>query len=361
LSFQPLSDAQAKQVIDAEQAYAAWQDAWVSNRTWSGGMHWKTVAGREYLYRTQDGTGKAKSLGVRSPETEQIAAQFHSGKAAAQVRLKNLKATLVLQAKINAVLRLGSAPVVVAEVCLRLSRAGLMGKNLMVIGTNSMLAYEAMAGVRFAREVMATTDIDLLWSHKAHLALTTWEDETDAVPQDLRPQSLAENLSDNPAVGPTSLMAILQKADKSFQRMAHQHFRAANDQGFLVDLIRQMPAPPWKNEPESIGAVDDLVATDIWNMNWLLNAPRVNALAIAVNGTVFPISAPDPRAYCAFKLWLAQADERNPQKKSRDLAQAKAVYALIKDRLPHLHKNWAEITSIPKAVMEQVISGELED
>ena len=350
--FNPLSEAQAKQVIDAEQAYAAWQDAWESGRSWAGGMHWKTVAGREYLYRTQDGTGNAKSLGVRAPETEQIAAQFHAGKAEAQVRLKSLKATLAVQAKINAVLRLGSAPVVVGEVCQRLSLAGLLGKNLMVIGTNSLLAYEAMAGVRFAREVMATTDIDLLWSHKARLSLTAWKDETDAA----QPEPLPESA----AVLPTSLMAILQKADNSFQRMTHQHFRAANDQGFLVDLIRQMPALPWKNEPDSIGAGDDLVATDIWNMKWLLNAPRIHALAIAVNGTVFPITAPDPRAYCAFKLWLAQADERNPQKKSRDLAQAKAVYALIRDRLPHLHSNWAEITSIPKAVMAKVISGELD-
>ena len=349
--FQPLSVAQAKQVIDAEQAYAAWQDAWESGRSWAGGMHWKTVAGRGYLYRTQDGTGNAKSLGTRSPETELIADQFHAGKEAAQLRLKNLKATLTMQAKINAVLRLGSAPVIVSELCLRLSRAGLLGKNLMVVGTNSMLAYEAMAGVRFAREVMATTDIDLLWSHKARLSLTTWGDEADEVQPEPKPH--------DPAVLPKSLLAILQKADKSFQRMTHQHFRAANDQGFLVDLIRQMPAPPWKNEPESIGPGDDLIATDIWNMKWLLNAPRVNTLAIAVNGTVFPITAPDPRAYCAFKLWLAQADERNPQKKSRDLAQAKAVYALIKDRLPHLHANWADIASIPKAVMAKVINGEL--
>lgn len=354
--FQPLSEAQTKQVIDAEQAYAAWQDAWGASRTWAGGMHWKTVAGRAYLYRTQDGTGNAKSLGLRSLETEQIAAQFHAGKAAAQLRLKNLKATLALQAKVNAVLRLGSAPVIVGEVCQRLSLAGLLGKNLMVIGTNSMLAYEAMAGVRFSRDMMATTDIDLLWSHKARLSLTSWTDETDTV----QPGENPHNPADSPTVWPTSLMAILQKADKSFQRMTHQHFRAANDQGFLVDLIRQMPAPPWKNEPESIGAGDDLVATDIWNMKWLLNAPRVNALAVAINGTVFPITAPDPRAYCAFKLWLAHADERNPQKKSRDLAQAKAVYTLIRDRLPHLHSNWAEITSIPKAVMTKVIGGELD-
>jgi hypothetical protein len=203
------------------------------------------------------------------------------------------------------------------------------------------LAYEAMAGVRFARDVMATTDIDLLWSHKARLTFTAAEEDASVAP-------------------PDSLLAILRKVDKSFERLTHQHFRAANDQGYLVDLIRQMPKPPWKNEPDKIGSGHDLVATDIWDMKWLLNAPRVQTLAIAVNGAMFPITAPDPRAYCAFKLWLAQSDERNPQKKSRDMAQARAVYALIKDRLPHLHKRWEEITSIPKPVMRQVTSGMLE-
>ncbi len=343
--YQALSDAQAKQVIDAEQAYNAWQDAWAASRSWVGGMHWKTVSGREYLYRTHDGKGNATSLGVRSEETENIAAQFHASKQAGQLRLKNLKAALQTQARINAVLRLGSAPSIVGDLCQSLWQAGLLGKNLIVIGTNSLLAYEAMAGVRFARDVMATTDIDLLWSHKTRLALTD-------VPQDA--------LDDAVAAAPGSLLAVLQKADKSFERLTHQHFRAANDQGFLVDLIRQTPKPPWKHEPDQIGAGHDLVAADIWNMKWLLNAPRVQALAIAVNGTVFPITAPDPRAYCAFKYWLAQSDERNPQKKSRDMAQAKAVYALIEDRLPHLHKRWEEITSIPKAVMAQVKSGALQ-
>jgi Nucleotidyltransferase len=51
-----------------------------------------------------------------------------------------------------------------------------------------------------------------------------------------------------------------------------------------------------------------------------------------------PVSnaAPNPRACRAFKYWLSPSDERDPQKKSRDLAQAKAVYAVIQDRLPHL-------------------------
>lgn len=341
----PLTDDQAKQVIDASQTYQAWWDAWLSSRDFRGGMHWKAVAGKEYLYKTHDRKGNAKSLGPRSAATETIAAEFHARKQEAESRLKTLSERLRTQERVNAALRLGSAPNIVAQLCQSLAQTGLMGKSLMVIGTHSLYAYEAMTGVRFAREVMATTDIDLLWSHKAKLSLTALDEILDG---------------DKGASAGEGLMGILQKVDKSFKRLNLQHFRAANDQGYLVDLIRQMPAPPWKDEPERIGNERDLIATDIWNMKWLLNAPRVEALAIAVNGSVFPITAPDPRAYCAFKYWLSQSDERDPRKKSRDLAQAKALYAVIQDRLPHLGKDWFALKSIPKDVLRPIEAGVLQ-
>jgi hypothetical protein len=333
----PLTDDQAKQVIDAEQTYQAWWDAWRASRDYVGGMHWKAVAGKEYLYKTHDRKGNAKSLGARSGATEAIASEFHARKQEAESRLKTLSERLRTQERVNAALRVGSAPNIVAQLCLKLAQTGLMGKSLMVIGTNSLYAYESIAGVRFAREVMATTDIDLLWSHKAKLSFST--------------------LDENDAESELGLMGMLQKVDKSFKRLDLQHFRAANDQGYLVDLIRQMPAPPWKDEPDRMGNEQDLIATDIWNMKWMLNAPRVEALAIAASGSVFPITAPDPRAYCAFKYWLSQSDERDPQKKSRDLAQAKAVYAVIQERLPHLDGKWSELKSIPRDVLKPIEAG----
>jgi hypothetical protein len=331
--YQSLSEAQLKQQIDAGQAYAAWQDAAMKARDYVGGMHWKTVAGKEYLYKTLDRKGNAKSLGVRSQATQDIEQHFNEQKSLSKARMQSLEDALDTHSKINAALRLGSAPNIVAQLCQRLHHAGLLGHSLMVIGTNSLLAYEAMAGVRFDRDIMATTDIDLLGDHKARVRLAVEGD-------------LAE----------PSLLALLQKVDKSFQVVQNQNFRAANDKGFMVDLIRQMPKPPWKDEPDRFFANGDLVATDIWNMKWLLNAPRVQHTAIAINGSMFPICAPDPRAYAMFKLWLAQSDERNPLKKSRDLAQAKALAALIQDKLPHLAKNWQHISSFPAAVAKDAVA-----
>ena len=184
---------------------------------------------------------------------------------------------------------------------------------------------------------LATTDIDFLWDHKARVRLAAIDSEAGA------------------GTAP-KLLSILQDVDKSFQIVRGQSFRAANDKGYMVDLIRQMPNPPWRDEPDRFFADDDLIATDLWNMKWLLNAPRVRQTAIALNGTMFPICAPDPRAYAMFKLWLSQSDERNPLKKSRDLAQAQALARLIEDRLPHLAKQWQHITSFPAGVARDAVA-----
>jgi hypothetical protein len=339
--YQSLTTAQLKQQIDAEQAFSAWQDAWAKAQDFRGGMHWKTVSGKEYLYKTLDRKGNAKSLGVRSDKTEGIESHFTAQKDLSNARVKSLGESIATHAKINAALRLGSAPVVVADLCLRLHQAGLLGRNLMVIGTNSLFAYEAMAGVRFDKAILATTDIDLLWDHKASVRLAVSDD-----------------------VAEPSLLALLQKVDRTFQIVQGQSFRAANDKGYMVDLIRQMPNPPWKEEPDrfftgqdkATGNSTDLVATDIWNMKWLLNAPRIEQTAIAVNGQMFPLCVPDPRAYAIFKLWLGQSLERNPLKKSRDLAQAKALAILVQDKLPHLATDWQQIRSFPADVARQVMA-----
>jgi Nucleotidyltransferase len=57
-----------------------------------------------------------------------------------------------------------------------------------------------------------------------------------------------------------------------------------------------------------------------------------------------------------FKLWLGQSLERNPLKKSRDLAQAKALVALVQDKLPHLAKDWHQIRSFPADIAKQAMA-----
>ena len=67
--FSPLNNDQAKQAIDCEQLFTGLQHTERSLADYAFGMHWKTVAGKEYLYRTHDRRGNGKSLGVSATET----------------------------------------------------------------------------------------------------------------------------------------------------------------------------------------------------------------------------------------------------------------------------------------------------
>lgn len=83
-------------------------------------------------------------------------------------------------------------------------------------------------------------------------------------------------------------------------------------------------------------ASDDLVAAEVPGLQWLLNAPKLNAIAIDEDGWPVPFRASDPRAFALHKAWLSQLLDREPLKKPRDLAQAKAVAGAVREYLPYL-------------------------
>lgn len=321
-----LSNAQSKQYLDAAAAHEGWTQTFQRMQEYRGGMHWKTIGGRQYLYRTHDRRGNAKSHGPRSPDTERIYGEFSRRKAELAERLEKLDESLRLHTRVNAAHRLGTVPAEVLDVCEVLSRAQIMGKGITVIGTNAMHAYGFLAGVRFDSEIMATTDVDLLWNHKAKLSLVAGNELSAA-----------------------GLLGLLKQADKTYEQDPAQPFRARSASNFMVDLIRQTPVPPWAQEPDRFFD-DDLVATDIPRVQWLLSAPKLSQLVVGVDGRMTSMTVPDPRAFAAYKLWLSQQVDREPMKKGRDLHQAKAVIRLIQERLPHLG-NWGAFKSIPREIM----------
>ena len=330
--FRPLDNNAARSAIDAFQLYEALQETGSELSRLSGGMHWKTVTGgREYLYRTLDRLGNAKSLGPRSLETEAIHASFHARKAELSERRAALSNRLSMQEKINAVYRAGTAPSHVADICLRLSSASLLGSNLHVVGTNSIFAYESLAGVRFDSELLETTDLDLLWDHSTKLQLVGDE-----------------------AIDEGGLITLLKKVDPSFSLSKNQPFRAVSKSGFMVDLIRATPVPPWKDEPDRFFE-NDFIATDIVEVKWLVSAPKLRQLVVSIDGRVFPMHVPDPRAFAMYKLWMSQSPTREPIKRGRDFSQAKAVIQIIQERLPHLSANWRAMRSFPAEILEKTL------
>ncbi len=307
--MRPLSNQQRLNLVNTQQLFENYQTALRHAQAHARSMRWKKVREVEYLFREHDRRGNGKLLGRRSPETEAVLEAFRAGKAAAEARLAAIKAQLDEQARLNKALRLARVPRVVARILRKLDEAGL-ADSFTVLGTQALYAYEAAAGVQFLSELLASGDVDLLYDTRKKITLVSSKLEGQG------------------------LLGLLKKADRSFECIRKRGFRAANAGQFMVDLII---APRKMQEAESVTfAEGDLVAAEVPGLQWLLNAPKLSAIAIDEDGWPAPFRAPDPRAFALHKAWLSQLLDREPLKKPRDLAQAKTVAEAVREYLPYL-------------------------
>lgn len=319
-----LDGNQIRQFIDVEHVFSAWREA-VRDRElrFRGSMSWKTVRGRDYLYLKKKGV--AKSLGARSADTERSYDQFCTGREEAIRRVQALDQRIREMAPVNRALRLGRVPIMSARILRRLDRLGLLGGGLRVAGTHALYAYESLAAVQFASEHVATQDIDLLYD--ARLAVK------------LAGQEAAE------------LIDELRALDPTFRLTEPGSFRAANDRGFMVDLITPLSRNPGKATPPArLGGPEDVRAVEIAGLHWLENSRPIDRMAIDERGFPLRIVAPDPRAFAVHKAWVAARDDRDPAKRRRDRAQARAVASVVVRQLPELRFDDPALKFLPVAL-----------
>lgn len=333
LIFEELDGDQARELVNTRQRHRALAKALRRVEGYRGSMSFADRSGAQYLLRDYydpvSGVRKQKSLGRRDPETEAVAAEFVTGKKEAGERLKKAQETLRRQAGVNRALGLGRVPEIGARIVRSLDAAGLLGRGLRVIGTNALFAYEAAAGVHLGSEVLTTEDIDVLFDARARLRFAVEEDVADR-----------------------TLMGLLRRIDGTFER-TEAAFQARNATGYLVDLVRPVRTPPWRLEEGSVSKnPEDLTAVEIGGLVWHESAPAFESLAIDVKGAPVRLVAPDPRAFAVHKLWLSQRPDRNPLKRRRDEAQARAAAALTSRYLTHLPFDPAVLRSFPKPLVE---------
>jgi hypothetical protein len=314
LSYIELSDNQSRVLVDSKQTYEAYRQTAIASRSFTGGIQWKAVGDREYLVRITNRTGGNKSLGPRSPDTEKTYQEFTEGKRRVQDRLRQLDVSMSEMAGMAVGVGINRVPNVVARILRKFDEFGMLGKCIQVIGTNAMYGYEATAGVMFDSGLLATTDLDFMWDASSRLKLAVHDEE----------------------VQQAGVLALLKKADRSFEPLYKNGFRAVNSKGFYVDLVRATPSPPWRNDIPDRISQDDLIPTGIDSLKWLLASPRFKSVVIAQDGMPAPIVSPDPRAFAIHKMWLSKQDDRDPAKKNRDQRQAEAVANLVTEKFRHL-------------------------
>lgn len=320
-----LSGEQQRQSIDTLQVYQAWREARQDKeRRFAGSMRWAERNGIDYLLRKVG--SRETSLGARGAKTEEAYSAFLAGRRANKEKLEALGTRLEAMGPINRAMGLGRLPTMAARIIRKCDEKALLGKQLFVVGTNALYAYESLAGVRVSSDIVATEDIDLLFDTRRKLDL--------AVESTLRQ---------------SGLIGLLQSVDKSFTVQYPRSFRAANKDGYLVDLIRAQPrnAVASKSHASLSDAPDDLAGAEIFGLDWLINAPKVKAVALDDRGYPVQMIVIDPRVFALHKFWVSSRPDRDPLKRRRDKDQALAA-AVIARRFLGLKFEAPEVTNQPE-------------
>jgi hypothetical protein len=331
-----LSGEQRRQLIDTQQVYQAWRVAHDDSlRRFAGSMRWGKRNGTEYLLRK---IGKAEtSLGPRGAETEAVHDTFMRGRADNKDRLAGLSAKLDALAPVNVAMGLGRVPAIAARIVRECDDRGLLGEQLVIVGTNAIFAYEVAAGVHVDSGLIATGDVDLLYDARRHMSLAV------------------SGMSANGLIG------VLQKVDESFAPTNPRSFRAVNRNGYLVDLIRPEAKDPIRDQLSAAftDLPDDLEGAPIFGLGWLINSPKLRAVAVDEKGYPVRLVVIDPRAFALHKAWVANRQDREPLKSARDLEQAQAVAAIA---TRYLKKSFdsPDLTALPqelRAVAAGLVEG----
>jgi hypothetical protein len=329
MEISDLSGDQRRQLIDAQQLFGALREADVEyRRRFEGSMRWVQREDTGYLLR-KIGPSE-RSLGPRTDRTEAAFRAFVEGKTAADERRRNLRRRLEELAPINRAMGLGRVPAITGRILRSLDREGLLGEQIVVVGTNSLFAYEAAAGVRLSSDLVATADIDFLLDARRRLSLAVHK------------------------VREQGLIGLLKKVDRTFT-VSRNRYRAANSEGYVVELIR--PEPKDVLRDRSSGTLtdlpDDLEGAPLIGLDWLISAPKMTAVAIDASGLPLRLVVIDPRAFALHKLWLSKRVDREPVKKQRDLDQAKAAARIATVHLG-LSFEGDGVHSLPRALREDV-------
>ena len=169
---------------------------------------------------------------------------------------------------------------------------------------------------------------------------------------DIRSRLRLATGDDDEGSATTGIIDILRKADRSFERVKNQEFRAVNKDGYIVDLVNPEPKPIIKKERQRMGGGTDLKAVEIRNLQWLVSSPKFSQIVVGDDGYPAAMFCPDPRSFALHKIWLSKQPDRDPIKKKRDRHQGITVAYLVSRYLPQYKFTASELRMFPKRVLD---------
>ena len=291
------TDEQLRAAINLADAYESWVPLARAEPAYSARMAWKTVSGRQYLYRVRDRMGNGTSLGPRGPETERIFADYQSAKSDLRDRVARLSPALDESAAVYRALRLPMIDSYAGRLLRELDLRELLGPVVLAVGTTATAAYQLEGASLFDSPAHATRDIDLTW--------------------------VAERRPDGPV-----LWEALKALDETFVVNQERSFQARNRDAREVELLVG---------PERADTVESeiLHPLPLPEQDWLYRGRPLRRIVCGLDARPCALTVPDPRWFALHKRWLSDKPGRDPLKRPKDRNQAEAVWQVVRSRMPH--------------------------
>ena len=332
--FHEYTDLQIKQKHNSKMLYSSYLEALhLYNLQFRYKMLWqKHKDGYQLLAKENLKTGKREYLGRRNAQTEEIIDSFRHAKIEIKTRLKNLKEKLKRDEKLNKIEGIARAPKELISLFQKINELNLDDK-LIVIGTNTLYAYEAKAGIMIEEAHLATHDIDIL----------NRKDKGVSFMFNLMSQDY-------------SAIELLHSIDKSFYQSPKVPYRFINKDGIWIEFI----VPSATNIPKHIQRdfLTDVIPLDMDGMQWIENARLFKETIIGLNGKSANMTTIHPLEYAIYKNWLGQREDRDFLKHTRDIEQSRLVTQIIIEYMPHIDisKEIVEIKHIKKEIVEDYMN-----
>jgi hypothetical protein len=291
--FIQYSAESARISANLEQVYGSFLEAKRELDALPISQYWVEKNGADYLHVKTTSHSNGTSLGVRSPDLEAAHLQFQTTKESLKRRITSLDALVSERAGLYRRLRLPYILDRQAEILRKLDVSGLLGRDLLVVGTNAFVAYELFAGARFPTGNEETEDFDLAWCRGKKISLTT----------------------NAPTARTQTLFGVLRSIDSTYRISPRKPYQAVNDDGYEVELLAAPSAHPLPKDE-----VFDPMASLI-EQEWLLLGQPVQLVVATQRNRACPLFVPDPRWMALHKLWLSEKPERNPLKRDKDKRQ----------------------------------------
>lgn len=290
------------------QRHEAWVDAERRKAELPVSMFWKPQTGSpQYLAVKRQSGDVGTTTGVRSDATEKLLREFEAARLAADDAIKETSQALAEIIRQYRVLRLPVAMPKPARILRELDIAGLLGHDLMLVGTNAFAAYEIEAGCRFPSGVCdETEDFDLAWCRGSGVSLSA--------------------TSARPTGSP--LLRVLRRIDPSYTINRRRLYQARDASGYEVELL-VAPSLFRTLSPDEIFSPMAIFT----EQEWLLRGRPVRHVVAARDNKTCPIFAPDPRWMALHKLWIANKPEREATKRPKDQRQGELLLSVIRDKM----------------------------